>query len=366
MWRVMPGHFEDLIKKIDTSVDKITCIISDEHFGWVFEIAKKMSIPSAAFWPASAVLLAVLLHIPKFIEDGILTPDGEVPKNQMIKLCPTMPAMNTDHFNWLCMGHPSLQKAIFDLNVFNTRCVKHADYLLCNSFYELEPSAFTLIPNLKLIGPLFATSRLANFWPEDSTCLKWLDQQPHGSVIYVAFGSFAVLDKRQFEELALGLELSGIRFLWVVRPDLTKDCEDVYPDGFEARVGTRGQMVGWAPQRSVLAHPSVGGFLTHCGWNSTMEALCSGVPLLCWPYFADQKFNRSYISDVWKIGLILNPDEDGFMTKEEVQTKVVEVLGDEEIRTKALKYKEMALKNISKEGASAKIFDDFVQEIVFV
>ncbi|KAF9624164.1 hypothetical protein IFM89_008102 [Coptis chinensis] len=348
MIKVMPGHFEKLIKKINESKDgddKIACVIADQTLGWALEVAEKLSIQRAVFWSSSAVLLALTLHIPKLIEDGIINTEGIPLTNQMIHLSTTMPAMKTGHFVWACFGDSDLQKTIFKLMFDNTPSTKLANYIICNSFYELEPSAFNLVPNLKPIGPLLASSRLAHFWPEDLTCLSWLDQQPAKSVIYVALGSFTVLDKRQFDELALGLELCGQRFLWVVRPDLTNDGTDSYPDGFETRVCSRGRMVGWAPQREVLAHPSVACFLTHCGWNSTLEAISVGVPLLCWPYFADQNLNKEYICEIWKIGLGLKPDENGLISRDEFKTKVVGLLGNEEIKTSAMELKEIAMKN---------------------
>ncbi|KAF9624162.1 hypothetical protein IFM89_008100 [Coptis chinensis] len=368
MVNIMQGHLVNLIKKINGSNnvdDKITCVIADKNLGWVLEVAQRMSIRKAAVWPASAGFAAVALHIPKLIEDGIVGEDGSLLKNQMIHLSPTMPAMNTSHLVWLCMGNRGLQETIFKVMISNTRAVKLADYIICNSFYELEPSAFTLIPNFKPIGPLFASSRLAHFWPEDSTCLSWLDQQQAKSVIYVAFGSFTVLDTRQFEELALGLELCGHAFLWVVRPDFTCEGTDVYPEGFEARVCSRGRMVGWAPQRQVLAHPSIACFLSHCGWNSIMEGLSVGVPFLCWPYFADQLLNKSYICDVWKNGLGFDSDENGLISREEIKAKVVGLLGNEEIKGNALNLKEIALKNVSDGGASSRNFEDFVQWIKY-
>ncbi|PIA63038.1 hypothetical protein AQUCO_00200814v1 [Aquilegia coerulea] len=367
MGKVMPGHLENLIQKINESNnddDRITCIISDLHMPWAFEVAKKMSIPSAAFWPASAVLLALYLHIPKLIDDGIITADGDLIKNQMVLLSPTMPAMSTAEFSWLCLGQTvALQKAVFNLMFQIPRAVKLADFHICNSFSELEPSGFSLIPNLKPIGPLFASSRLAHFWPEDSSCLSWLDQQPARSVIYVAFGSITVMDKQQFDELALGLELCGQPFLWVVRPDLVNGVTGTYPDGFEARVAARGRLVGWAPQREVLAHPSVACFFSHCGWNSTMEGVSNGLPFLCWPYFADQILNKSYICDVWKIGLGLDPDENGLISKEEIKSKLTGLLGDEGIKGRTLKLKETGMNNVNIGGASSLNFEDFVQAI---
>ncbi|KAJ0100630.1 hypothetical protein Patl1_21734 [Pistacia atlantica] len=180
------------------------------------------------------------------------------------------------------------------------------------------------------IGPLLASNRQVNstryFWQEDSACLEWLDQQQPNSVIYVAFGSFTVIDKIQFQELALGLELSNKPFLWVVRPDITDGANEAFPDGFEERVANRGKMVVWAPQQKVLSHPSIACFFSHCGWNSTVEGLSNGLPFLCWPYFADQFIDESYICDVWKVGLRFKRDESGIITREEIKNTDVSVL----------------------------------------
>ncbi|KAL5721465.1 hypothetical protein ACHQM5_005109 [Ranunculus cassubicifolius] len=366
----MPAYLEELINKINTSNDgndRISCVIADLNCGWAVEVAEKLSIPRAVFLPASADLIATNLSIPKFIEDGLISEDGAIINEQTFQQSPTMPAKTTKDLSWLNMGGIlAFEKVVFNMICENNRAVKAADYFLCNSFYDLEPSAFDLVPNLKPIGPIFASSKMAHFWAEDSTCLSWLDQQPPSSVIYVAFGSIAILDKKQFDELALGLELSGQRFLWVVRQDLLDDNKAtvVYPDGFEERVGCRARIVAWAPQREVLAHPAVGCFLSHCGWNSTMEGIShGGVPFLCFPYFYDQIVNKKYICDVWKVGLGFNQDENGLISRKEIKTKVLEIFGAEEIKENALKLKEKARNNVSDGGVSSKNFDDFVQAI---
>lgn len=206
----------------------------------------------------------------------------------MIHLSPDMPAMNTNHFAWNCTGDSIVQQSMFRYISSNARDIKDADWYLINSVYELEKSTYPLNPNLLPVGPLLAaeqTQLRGNFLAEDSTCLSWLDQQPARSVIYLAFGSTTIIEKHQFHELALGLELTGQPFLWVVRPSLIDDQNDAYPDGFQARVANRSRIVGWAPQQKVLAHPSIACFVTHCGWNSTMEGVAMGVPFLCWAYF---------------------------------------------------------------------------------
>ncbi|KAF8378795.1 hypothetical protein HHK36_030144 [Tetracentron sinense] len=362
----MPGYLEKLIEKINESCeDKITCIIADENMGWAVKVAKKMGIPQAAFWPANACLRALLIRIPQLIESGVIDANGKTRKQEMIQLSSTLPVMDTTQLMWHCFDDPKLQQIIFHFVFTNNQAVKDADWLLCNSSYEIEPSAYSLNPNLLPIGPLLAGTRqrqlVGNFWQEDSTCLSWLNQQPACSVIYVSFGSFTVLEESQFHELALGLELTGHRFLWVVRPDLTAGQAATYPDGFQDRVAARRRIVSWAPQQKVLAHPSIACFITHCGWNSTMEGVSTGVPFLCWPYFADQFLNQAFISDVWKVGLRLNSDHNGIISREEIKQKVEEVLGNDNIRARALALKEMVKKSVSEGGSSMKNLNDLVE-----
>lgn len=205
-------------------------------------------------------------------------------KNQMIQLAPKMPNTKAENLVWACIGDATTQRIIFETICRNNQIVKLADWILCNSAKDLEPAAFDLAPEILPIGPMLASTRLGissgSFWAEDLTCLEWLDQQPPSSVIYVAFGSFTVFDKTQFHELALGLEISKRPFLWVVRKDIGDKPSNADPDGFLDRIGSRGRIVSWAPQQKVLGHRSIACFLTHCGWNSTLEGVSNGVPCL--------------------------------------------------------------------------------------
>ncbi|XP_044467294.1 UDP-glycosyltransferase 83A1-like [Mangifera indica] len=366
MLRVMPGKLEKLIADINlVKDDKVTCLIADGSAAWAIELAEKMKIKRVAFWPPAAGLVALSLRIPKLIDDGIIDKDGTPVKKQMIQLAPGMPSFNSANFVWACIGGSSTREFIFNLMVENNEYLKKAEYMICNSTFDLEPVAFTLVPQLLPIGPLLASSCLGNsagyFWPEDSTCLKWLGRQAPQSVIYVAFGSFTVFDQTQFQELALGLEITNRPFLWVVRPDITDDANKAYPKGFKERVTARGQMIGWAPQQKVLSHPSIACFLSHCGWNSTVESVSNGVPILCWPYFADQFLNESYICDVWKVGLKFNKNNNGIITREEIKNKVDKVLGEENYKERVLKLKEIALNSVREGGQSNKNFKNFLE-----
>ncbi|KMT15063.1 hypothetical protein BVRB_3g061850 [Beta vulgaris subsp. vulgaris] len=145
-------------------------------------------------------------------------------------------------------------------------------------------------------------------------CLKWLDEQEKGSVIYVSFGSTTSLTDDQIEELANGLETSKVKFIWVLRSaDRTNIFEEAdkfrkaqLPEGYEDRVRDRGMVVrDWAPQLEILAHPSTGGFMSHCGWNSCMESLSMGVPIAAWPMHSDQPRNAALLSEVLRVGILV-------------------------------------------------------------
>ncbi|KAJ0042395.1 hypothetical protein Pint_19074 [Pistacia integerrima] len=347
--RVMPGKLEELIQEINNKEEdeKITCVIADMHVGMTLKTAKKLKIKGAAFMPMAVASLALYYHIPKLIDDGIINKDGTTTGRHMIQLGRNIPTISNANLIWN-VGDLITQRKIFLLIEKGSEGIQmEADYLICNTTDDLEPEAFNLVPKVLPIGPLLASNRQGNsegyFWPEDSTCLKWLDQQQPNSVIYVAFGSFTVLDKIQFQELALGLELTNRTFLWVVRPDITDDANEAYPEGFTERVANRGKMVGWAPQQKVLSHPSIACFISHCGWNSTMEG--------------------GYIADIWKVGLKFNNDESGIITREEIKSKVDQVLGDENFKAKALELQESALKSVKEGGLSNQNFKKFIEWI---
>ncbi|CAH8389778.1 unnamed protein product [Eruca vesicaria subsp. sativa] len=141
---------------------------------------------------------------------------------------------------------------------------------------------------------------------DQNKCFKWLDSKEEGSVLYVCLGSICNLPLSQLKEIGLGLEKSKRPFIWVIRgwEKYNKLSEWFFESGFEERVKERGLLIkGWAPQVLILSHPSVGGFLTHCGWNSTLEGITSGVPLLTWPLFGDQFCNQKLVIQVLKVGV---------------------------------------------------------------
>ncbi|KAF8037421.1 hypothetical protein BT93_B0351 [Corymbia citriodora subsp. variegata] len=362
--KVMSRHFEELLRKMNSSRDeRVACVLADATIGWAFEVAEKMGIKRALFWPAAVPGLVLSLSVPRLVEAGVIDNSGSASSDMAIQFSPKLPAVKTMDFVWRCPGDQRMQEVVFRHAMGVNKTVRISNWLLCNSFYELDPAACGLIPELLPVGPLTSTDGLGNFWAEDRTCLEWLDLQPHESVVYVAFGSLAAFSQNQFEELALGLELSGHPFLWVVRSGFTDVDGIKYPDGFLERVSDRGKIVSWVPQEKVLAHPSVSCFVTHCGWNSTMEGISNGVPFLCWPCFADQFYNRRYICDALRVGLDLKAEEAEIISRHKIQAQLEQLLSDVQIKENAERLRGMARRSVSEGGSSTANIQHFVEQL---
>ncbi|KAK4280158.1 hypothetical protein QN277_011818 [Acacia crassicarpa] len=355
----LPKLIEDVNKNNGNEESKISCIVVSVNMGWALEVGQILGIKGAVMCPPSATSMASLYCIQRLIDDGVINSETGLPiKNQELQLSPDMPVMDPAKLIWSNLG-----KSFFDRMVQETQTlISFGQWWLCNTAYELEAGVFSISPKLLPIGPLLPDDDLntsTSFWKEDQTCLDWLDQHPPRSVVYVSFGSLAVMESNQFRELALGLNLLDKPFLWVIRPSNTNKHNNNYvlPEGFK---GDKGKIVSWAPQRKVLNHPSVACFVSHCGWNSTIEGLYGGVPFLCWPFFSDQFQDKAYICDVWKIGMGFDKDENGVITRKEIKKKVEKLLGDEEIRENSLKWKEIVMKNIAEGGRSSENLKKFI------
>ncbi|KAK7295445.1 hypothetical protein RJT34_18354 [Clitoria ternatea] len=351
-------HMPPLLTKLIHDINaldvhnNITCIIVTVNMGWALEVGYNLGIKGSLLWPASATSLATCDCMPRLVDDGIIDSDGNPTKKQQIKVSPNIPMIDTANFPWCGLG-----EVLFHHIMQEMQTLRLGEWWLCNTTYHLEPAAFSISPRFLPIGPLMASdNNIISLWQEDTTCLEWLDKQPHQSVLYVAFGSSPLIDHNQFKELALALDFLNRPFLWGIHPrndnKLNNAC--AYPDG------SKGKIVGWAPQKKVLNHPAIVCFITHCGWNSTIEGVCGGVPFLCWPFLKDQFVNKSYICDVWKVGLGLDKDENGLILKEEIKNKVEQLLGDEDIKARSQKLKELTLKNIAKDGHSTKNLERFI------
>lgn len=197
-------------------------------------------------------------------------------------------------------------------------------------------------------------------------CKEWLDSKETGSVVYVSFGSIASLGKEQMEELANGLIMSNCCFLWVVR---ASEVEKL-PQDFTCSSSERGCLiVEWCHQPQVLAHRALACFMTHCGWNSTLEALSSGVPLIAMARWVDQTTNAKFIEDMWGVGVRVKPGEDGVVSRGEIAVCIAEVTRGEkgvELKKNACKWKELANEAVEKDGTSTNNIEDFVSKLTML
>ncbi|CAJ1958569.1 unnamed protein product [Sphenostylis stenocarpa] len=347
------------------------------------ESASSMGIPVYYFFTSGAAVLALFSYFPKIHEEtsvsfkDMIGAELHVPGNAPLK------AVN--------MPEPVLERddpAYWDMLFFCTRLAK-ARGIIVNSFPELEPLAVTAVtegscfPNAELrphvyyIGPLIAEPQQSG--TDNKECLRWLDEQPSRSVVYLCFGSRGSFTVSQLREIANGLERSGHRFLWVVKRPVEEegtkqvheaakpgddfDLASVLPKGFMERTTGRGMVVkAWAPQVEVLSRESVGVFVSHCGWNSVLEGVVAGVPMIAWPLYAEQHVNREVMVGEMKVAVAVDQrEEDGFVSAEEVEKRVREVMESKEIGETSLKLKRMALAAVGESGSSTTALANLVQ-----
>ncbi|KAK7293350.1 hypothetical protein RJT34_16213 [Clitoria ternatea] len=316
----------------------LTALVADVFAFQTLDFAKEFNALSYFYFPGSAMALSLFLHMPKLDKEI----SGEY-KNltEPITLPGCVPLFGVD---FPAPAQNRLSEA-YQLFLERAKGIRIADGILVNSFLEMESDAIRALEeegngNGKIrvypVGPITQKGS-NNEAGEFDQCLKWLDKQPLGSVLYVSFGSGGTLSQHQINELALGLELSGQRFLWVLRAPsesasaayLEAKNEDplkFLPSGFLERTKEKGLVVAsWAPQVQVLSHSSVGGFLSHCGWNSILESVQEGVPLITWPLFAEQRMNAVMLIDGLKVALRPKFNDDGIVEKEEI-AKVIKCL----------------------------------------
>nr|AFJ52929.1 UDP-glycosyltransferase 1 [Linum usitatissimum] len=365
--------------------DRPDCLVADMFFPWATDSSEKFGIPRLLFHGTSFFSLTVMDVLSRYEPHKDVSSDTEpfeVPGGLPDKIMLTkrqLPASAVatgqgDTFMW------EFFKKVRESNSQGYGTV-------VNSFYELEPGYVDYYRNVFQrkawhIGPVSLCNAdvddKANRGKESSIdwdyCLNWLDSKEPKSVVYICFGSVANFSAEQLKEIAIGIEASDQKFIWVVRKNRRNngDVEDWLPEGFEERTKSRGIIIrGWAPQVLILEHVAIGAIVTHCGWNSTLEAISAGLPMVTWPVMAEQFYNEKLVTHVVKIGVGVGAAQLPLGTtiegvKVERAIKRIMSTDDEEVakmRSRAKYLGHMARKAVEEDGSSYCDLDALIEEL---
>ncbi|XP_024538106.1 UDP-glycosyltransferase 72B2 [Selaginella moellendorffii] len=368
----------------DPSTVSPSAVVVDLLFPWTTSVIDELRIPRYVLYTAAASHLAIGLHLNANKEGKSLeTLAMEAEKEGVIRV-PGLPPLK---WNEVSKEHKDKSDTFFAGGESYRRFLLGCKGILLNTCYELEGKVIDAVravyPEIKLfpVGPLIPEHlldqsqikanadkfRKSTFLQSsrDLQCEAWLNKQEKSSVLYISFGSWIGIVEKQMSELALALESSKKAFLWVLPvPDPEADTEkflaSVLPKGFQERTSERGLIIPeWAPQHFILSHPAVGGFLTHCGWNSVTESISvTGVPLLCWPFVADQPAICRFVVDGLRIGVDIRENREGIAESGEIERAVREVMESDDLRERA-----RSLKNKVRESLDHRAFQVFVESL---
>ncbi|GAB4825800.1 hypothetical protein Ancab_008676 [Ancistrocladus abbreviatus] len=358
----------ELITRHSTTPNPVTCVIYDAMTPWVLDVTEKHGLIAAAFSVFSCAVTSIFYHACH----GQLSLFPSSPSSVSF---PGLPLLDNEDLPTLLPPEepPTLLQSLVELHA----SLDKADFVLLNTIYEWEEEVVDSISIQRpvlTIGPTIPYVYLDNqvgddkfygldlYKPDNEITTKWLEDKPPNSVVYVSFGSVCSLGEEQMMELAWALKASTCHYLWVISSSLqAKLPKDIFTE-----IGEKGIVVNWSPQLEVLANKAIGCHLTHCGWNSTLEGLCLGVPMVAMPQCLDHMTTAKFIQDVWKIGKKVKRDEKGFVTRQEIMTHIVEVMHGEqaeEMRANAKRLSCLAKAAISEGGSSHKNINKFVDEL---
>lgn len=359
---------------------KTAGIVFDMFCTPMVDVAEELGVPSYLFYTSGANMLSLTLKLEWLAPDDLPALfEGMLPESTPVEFPGFKNPVPLKVWPEVYLNKGMALWAHFMRFASQYRKTKG---ILVNTFTELESEVLKSLnenerfPPVYSVGPILNLGRKSNDGvtesPRDPT-LSWLDEQPAGSVVFFCFGSkIGSFEKAQAEQLAIGIEKSGHRFLWSMR--LLSD--DVLPEGFLDRTAGVGKVIGWAPQTEVLGHVAVGAFVSHCGWNSVLESLWFGVPLVTWPMYAEQQLNAFLL--VKELGLAVDLKMDytfNMVTKKgsvvveaaEVEAAIRQVMEEEEgvaARKKTQEMSELAKKAVEVGGSSYLSLSRYLENVM--
>ncbi|KAH9619798.1 hypothetical protein KSS87_010525 [Heliosperma pusillum] len=374
-----PGFLEAVLTKLEDPFDRLldqlqlpaSLIIYDSYLVWAVGVGNRRNIPVATFFTVSASVATVFVHFDLLVKHGQFPLDisgNIVPErgNEVVDYIPGLPPTTIADMPTIFHGNG---KVVYRRVLESISALKNAQYVVFSSIYEFEgPVLDCLKAKLGIpvyhIGPMIPYFNLKqNTIIDNNSYFRWLDSQPKHSVLYISQGSFLSVSTAQTKEFVEGVKESGVRFLWVTRGDNSHFKVD--------GVGETGLLVPWCDQLKVLCHPSVGGFWTHCGWNSTSEGIYAGVPMLTCPIFWDQIPNSKLIVNDFKIGwrvLKTGVEPEKVLTRQDVADLVKKFMDSESDERKAMVVRAKNASDTFKRavedgGSAASDFASFINNI---
>ncbi|KAJ4958116.1 hypothetical protein NE237_025227 [Protea cynaroides] len=341
----------------------ITCIVYSLVIPWAAQLARDLGVPSALLWIQPATVLSLYYYYFHGYEAVMTSDQIDLPGLPLLT-SKDVPSFFHDSKNPAFQPFPKQ---------FETLDQETKPWVLVNTFDALEPQSLRAIGKLNLIGigpllnnPSDKSFRADLFHEGSKDYMEWLNSKTDASVVYVSFGSLSELSMPQMEAIGNGLLESRRPFLWVIR----KGKEDKEKEKIMARfeqMNQEGLIVPWCSQVEVLSHPSVGCFVTHCGWNSTLEGLVSGVPMVAFPQWSDQPTNAKLIQDVWRTGVRVKvSDEDGIVKSDEIVRCLHMIMKEEngkEMRKNAKRWRVLAKEAVKEGGSSDRNIRAFMEKI---
>ncbi|XP_022147166.1 crocetin glucosyltransferase, chloroplastic-like [Momordica charantia] len=362
----------DLITSSAHNGRPITFVIYSLLLSWAADVASTFGIASSLFFAQPATVLALYYYYFHGHGDAISTQLLQKDPSFSIQL-PGLPSLTARDF-------PSFFSPSGPLAFFIPLMREQLEFLgrqgrarvLVNTFHTLEGEALGAIGELKMVavGPLIQRGSIRGdlFQVTSEDYIEWLSSKAESSVIYISFGSICVLSDQQEEEIVGALFECGYTFLWVIRSKENEDQEEE-DERIMKKFGGKGKIVRWCDQVQVLSHPSLGCFVTHCGWNSTLESLVYGVLMVGFPQQVDQATNAKLVEDVWRTGVRVKPNAKGIVERGEIRRCLDIVMGDTslekrgEMERNVKKWKELAREAIGEGGSSDVNLESFVMEI---
>ncbi|XP_073296934.1 anthocyanidin 3-O-glucosyltransferase UFGT-like [Primulina huaijiensis] len=298
--KATPGNFRKRLEEVETEMGmKATCLLTDAFLWFSVEMAEEKGIPWLAYWAAGPSSISLHLYID-VLRAKLGSDSGRIQNlDQTLDFIPGMSEIRASDLPTEILQLNGLFSRML-YNMSNT--INRASVVLLNSFdgidFIVENDLKSKLKMLLNIGP-FPLPNAMTVTEDHSGCLSWLSHQAAASVAYISFGTIFTPPPPELVALAEAMEEKQVPYLWSFRDNSKRQLLQ----GFFERTSRIGKVVEWAPQSQVLSHPSVGVFVTHCGWNSTLDSIMGGVPMICMPFFADQMINRRLMENVWQIGV---------------------------------------------------------------